>query len=45
MYSVTLVTPDGESVIDCADDTYVLDKAEEDGIVSFAPSARSIQAT
>merc|ERR1719324_2205638 len=32
MYSVTLITPDGESVIDCPDDTYVLDKAEEDGI-------------
>merc|ERR1711920_1018298 len=26
------LTPDGESVIDCPDDTYVLDKAEEDGL-------------
>merc|ERR1712084_35694 len=32
MYTVTLVTPEGESVIDCPDDMYVLDKAEEDGI-------------
>ena len=34
MYAVTLVTPDGESVLECPDDTYVLDKAEEEGLVS-----------
>lgn len=38
MYAVTLVTPDGTSEIDCADDVYVLDKAEEDGIVRRLPS-------
>merc|ERR1711918_11947 len=32
MFTVTLITPDGESTIDCDGDTYVLDKAEEDGI-------------
>merc|ERR1712099_58663 len=32
MYAVTLITPDGEQKIECADDTYVLDQAEEDGI-------------
>jgi len=32
MFTVTLVTPEGESTIDCDGDTYVLDKAEEDGI-------------
>merc|ERR1712070_831463 len=32
MYAVTLVTPDGTSSIECADDVYVLDQAEEDGI-------------
>merc|ERR1719163_2148553 len=32
MFTVTLVTPEGESTIDCDGETYVLDKAEEDGI-------------
>ena len=33
MFAVTLVMEDGsESKIECADDTYVLDQAEEDGI-------------
>merc|ERR1711920_15394 len=32
MYAVTLITPDGEQKIECADDVYVLDQAEEDGI-------------
>merc|ERR1711966_546581 len=31
-YSVTLKTPSGDQVIECADDTYVLDAAEEAGI-------------
>jgi len=32
MFTVTLVTPEGEETLDCDGDTYVLDKAEEDGI-------------
>eukprot|EP00307_Rebecca_sp_RCC1486_P014694 CAMPEP_0119414320 /NCGR_PEP_ID=MMETSP1335-20130426/6800_1 /TAXON_ID=259385 /ORGANISM="Chrysoculter rhomboideus, Strain RCC1486" /LENGTH=129 /DNA_ID=CAMNT_0007439193 /DNA_START=35 /DNA_END=424 /DNA_ORIENTATION=+ len=32
MYTVTLVTPSGTSKIECPDDTYMLDKAEEEGI-------------
>jgi len=31
-YSVTLDGPDGKTVIECADDTYILDAAEEAGI-------------
>ena len=31
-YSVTLVTPDGEEKIECADDVFILDAAEEAGI-------------
>jgi ferredoxin len=30
-YKVTLKTPSGEQVIECADDTYILDAAEEAG--------------
>merc|ERR1712217_757591 len=33
MYAVTLILEDGsEAKIDCPDDTYIIDKAEEDGI-------------
>merc|ERR1711965_1165910 len=32
MFTVTLVTPEGESTIECDGETYVLDQAEEDGI-------------
>merc|ERR1719284_1408551 len=31
-YKVTFETPDGSQTVDCPDDTYVLDKAEEEGI-------------
>lgn len=31
-YKVTFITEDGESTVDCADDTYVLDEAEEQGL-------------
>merc|ERR1711874_939559 len=31
-FTVTLVTPDGESKIECDEDTYILDAAEEAGI-------------
>ena len=31
-YTVTLKTPDGEQKIECADDTYILDAAEEAGL-------------
>merc|ERR1712070_369080 len=31
-YKVTFITPDGEQSVDCADDVYVLDAAEEAGI-------------
>lgn len=31
-YTVTFVTPDGEETIECADDMYVLDAAEEAGL-------------
>eukprot|EP00971_Amphidinium_carterae_P299388 5948613-Amphidinium_carterae.1 len=31
-YTVTLKTPDGDSTIECPEDVYVLDQAEEDGI-------------
>lgn len=32
VYTVTLDTPDGRHTIQCADDEYILDKAEEEGI-------------
>lgn len=32
IYSVTLKTPEGISKIECADDTYILDAAEEAGL-------------
>jgi len=31
-YKVKLVTPTGEQVFECPDDTYILDAAEEEGI-------------
>ena len=31
-YSVTLKTTDGEQTIQCAEDVFILDQAEEDGI-------------
>ena len=31
-YNVTFITPDGEEKVECADDVYVLDAAEEAGI-------------
>ena len=32
-YTITLKSPDGtEQTFDCADDEYILDKAEEEGI-------------
>ena len=31
-YSVTLKTADGEQTIQCAEDVFILDQAEEDGI-------------
>ncbi|XP_010907538.1 ferredoxin-A [Elaeis guineensis] len=31
-YSVKLITPEGEQVLDCPDDAYILDVAEEAGI-------------
>lgn len=34
-YKVTLKTPSGEQVIECADDVYILDAAEEAGMFLF----------
>ena len=37
-FSVTLVTPDGESVIECDGDTYILDAAEVRARAPVAPA-------
>jgi len=34
-YQVTLKTPSGDQVIECADDVYILDAAEEAGMSRF----------
>lgn len=34
-YQVTLKTPSGDQVIECADDVYILDAAEEAGMFGF----------
>ena len=31
-YSITLKTPDGEQTIECPDDSYILDAADEAGL-------------
>ena len=31
-YSITLKTSEGEQIIDCPDDSYILDAAEEAGV-------------
>jgi hypothetical protein len=37
-FKVTLKTPSGDKVIECADDTYILDAAEEAGELAVASS-------